>query len=50
MDLILQEKNAIKSVIKNDILFTLIDIPVVYEIMLQDIKSQGKLIYPKKNV
>ena len=50
MDLILQEKNAIKSVIKNGILFTLIDIPIVYEIMLQDIKNQGKLIYPKKNV
>lgn len=50
MDLILEEKKAIKSIVKNNISFTLIDIPVAYEIMLQDIKKEGKIIYPKKNV
>ena len=47
MDSKLKEKDAIKKIVANNISFTIVDIPVVYQIMLKDIKNKGHLIYPK---
>ena len=47
MDNKLKEKDAIKKIVTNNISFTIVDIPVVYQIMLKDIKNKGHLIYPK---
>ena len=47
MDNKLKEKDAIKKIVANNIAFTIVDIPVVYQIMLKDIKNKGHLIYPK---
>ncbi len=49
MDLKLKEKKAIKSISRSNISFTLIDVPAAYEIMLQDIKNKGQIIYPKSS-
>jgi len=47
MDDKLKENDAIKTIVANNISFTIVDIPVVYQIMLKDIKNKGHLIYPK---
>ena len=48
MDEVLFEKNAYKIKIVKGINFELIDIPKAYEILVNDLKSKGGLIYAKK--
>ena len=47
MDKILEENKAIKKVKIKNILFTIIDLPIAYQIMLDDLKKDSKIIYPK---
>lgn len=47
MDKILEENKAIKKVKIKNILFTILDLPVAYQIMLDDLKKDSKIIYPK---
>ena len=47
MDEVLFEKNAYKKKIVKGINFELIDIPKAYEILVNDLKSKGGLVYPK---
>ena len=47
MDEILFAKNAYKKKIVKGINFELIDIPKAYEILVNDLKSKGGLVYPK---
>ena len=47
MDKILKENKAIKKVKIKNILFTILDLPVAYQIMLDDLKKDSKIIYPK---
>ena len=47
MDKILEEKKAIKKVKIENILFTVVDLPIVYQVMLDDLKKDSRIIYPK---
>jgi hypothetical protein len=47
MDKVLFEKNAYKIKIVKGINFELIDIPKAYEILVNDLKSKGGLVYLK---
>ena len=47
MDEKLKQNSAIKTILSDNITFTIVDIPIAYEIMLKDIKEKGEIIYPK---
>ena len=47
MDKKLKENSAIKTAISNNVTFTIVDVPIAYEIMLEDIREKGEIIYPK---
>lgn len=49
MDQALENKGAIKSLVLNNISFTLVDISIAYHIMLDDIKKKTGIVYPKKS-
>jgi aminoglycoside 3-N-acetyltransferase len=49
MDQELENKGAIKSLVMNNISFTLVDISVAYHIMLEDIKKKTGIVYPKRS-
>ena len=47
MDEKLKQNSAIKTIVSGNITFTIVDIPIAYEIMLKDIREKGEIIYPK---